>query len=567
MASAEPLLIGVTSHRNLVAEEIPLLREAVREFVLALRAQCPALELTVLSALAAGGDQLVAEEAFALGARVVAVLPMARAEYARDFADGVERATFEALCARATLIEMPVLDALDAGVADDPPTRVRQYAQAGVYIASHCHVLLALWDGRSNGRTGGTADVVAYHLDGIKPASLERRRDQVALNPFGVGSERVALHVVCSRDQPDGAPATPLRPLQVYWRSGDTVTAGLESIPDELHRTLARLADWNADVVRHDAAIATSARGVAHGVAATCTDSPIERRFAAADWLALHYQRRVLLAMRLLYTLAACMGIAFIVYDQLAQDSMIFAFLALFAIGVGIDALARRHAWHRKYLDYRALAEGLRVQAYWRRAGLAVSGDAEFAHDDFLQKQDVELDWIRNVMRSAAVEAATQPAPRVDLERAIEDWVGHDRGGGQLGYYARRSIERARRHRLTEGLGAASLWVGIGICVVLALTVLVLPKEWKTVLVAAMGAFSIIAAVREAYAYRKADKELIKQYRYMQRIFAQARRALDRADTPQHKRRVLRALGEAALVEHAEWTLMHRGRPLERARI
>ena len=68
-------------------------------------------------------------------------------------------------------------------------------------------------------------------------------------------------------------------------------------------------------------------------------------------------------------------------------------------------------------------------------------------------------------------------------------------------------------------------------------------------------------------AYRKADKELIKQYRYMQRIFAQARRALDRADTPQHKRRVLRALGEAALAEHAEWTLMHRGRPLERARI
>ena len=563
----EPLLIGITGHRNLRADEVPALREAVRDLLLALRAQCPMLELTVVSALAAGGDQLVAEEALALGAKVAAVLPMVRTEYARDFAAGDARDAFEALCARATVIEMPMLDPPDAGALDATQARARQYAQAGVYIASHCHLLLALWDGRTNGRTGGTADVVAYHLDGIKPVALERRRDQAVLNPFGVGSERVALHIVCSRAQPDGSPAAPLRALQQFWRSGDEAAAGLEAMPDELRRTLARLADWNADVARHAEAIAATARDISRAATMPAPSSPIERRFAAADWLALHYQRRVLFAMRLLYTLAACMGIAFIVYDQLAQDYMIFAFLALFALGVGIDLVARRRSWHRKYLDYRALAEGLRVQAYWRRAGLAVSGDAEFAHDDFLQKQDVELDWIRDVMRSAAVEAAAQPATAVDLERAIADWVGHEGGGGQLAYYARRSVERARRHRLTEGLGAASLWVGIGICVVLALTVFILPKDWKTILVAFMGAFSIIAAVREAYAYRKADKELIKQYRYMQRIFAHARRAIDRAGTPQEKRVVLRVLGEAALAEHAEWTLMHRGRPLERARI
>ena len=33
------------------------------------------------------------------------------------------------------------------------------------------------------------------------------------------------------------------------------------------------------------------------------------------------------------------------------------------------------------------------------------------------------------------------------------------------------------------------------------------------------------------------------------------------------KRRILRALGEAALTEHAEWTLMHRERPLQHSRI
>ncbi len=89
----------------------------------------------------------------------------------------------------------------------------------------------------------------------------------------------------------------------------------------------------------------------------------------------------------------------------------------------------------------------------------------------------------------------------------------------------------------------------------------------KTVLVAIMAVFSILAAVREAYAYRKADKELIKQYRFMQRIFASAHDLLRRTRDPAVQREILRELGEAALAEHAEWTLMHRERPLEQGKL
>ena len=38
--------------------------------------------------------------------------------------------------------------------------------------------------------------------------------------------------------------------------------------------------------------------------------------------------------------------------------------------GVALFLVARRMDWHRKYLDYRALAEGLRVLFYWRVAGV-----------------------------------------------------------------------------------------------------------------------------------------------------------------------------------------------------
>ena len=86
-------------------------------------------------------------------------------------------------------------------------------------------------------------------------------------------------------------------------------------------------------------------------------------------------------------------------------------------------------------------------------------------------------------------------------------------------------------------------------------------------LVALMAVLSVLAAVREAYAYRKADKELIKQYRFMQRIFASASAALATTQTAADQRDILRELGEAALAEHAEWTLMHRERPLEQGKL
>ena len=49
----------------------------------------------------------------------------------------------------------------------------------------------------------------------------------------------------------------------------------------------------------------------------------------------------------------------------------------------------------------------------------------------------------------------------------------------------------------------------------------------------------------------------------MGRIFSNARRKLDSARSDVERRAVLRALGDAALDEHAEWIMVHRERPLE----
>ena len=325
-------------------------------------------------------------------------------------------------------------------------------------------------------------------------------------------------------------------------------------MPEEFRRIFSRMQTFEQDRQRY-AGLSTP---VGDGTA-------LAKLFECVDRMAGHYQRQMLRAMRAIHVLAFAMGVSFLLYSDLnAPDTMLWVFLVLFAIGLGFSTLAKQREWHRKYVDYRALAEGLRVQWYWRRARLTMTGDPEFAHDNFLQKQDVELEWIRNVMRESALEPVSESADAdAQLAQVIEEWIGRPGGSGQLGYYERTAAKRARLHLQKERFGNACLWAGIAISVLLALFYRGFGSSVSNMLVTSMGTLSLAAAVREAYAYRKADKELVKQYRFMHRMYRHARAALDTALDTREQREILRALGEAALAEHAEWALMHRNRPIE----
>ncbi|MEO8777186.1 MAG: hypothetical protein ABI389_00760, partial [Rhodanobacter sp.] len=204
-----PLVIGVTSHRNIPAHEVEPIRRRVREFFVQLQHDFPALPLVVLSALAEGGDQLVAEEALAVGARLIAPLPLPRTLYVEDFHHSATHATIDALCAHAQVINLPLLsDSTHEGIGTHGPQRNRQYGQAGVFIARHCHLLLAIWDGKTTARLGGTAQVAEYFLSGVMPGLTERRRGG-RHHLLGSGDERLVCQIVCSRDTDDGAPLSP----------------------------------------------------------------------------------------------------------------------------------------------------------------------------------------------------------------------------------------------------------------------------------------------------------------------------------------------------------------------
>ncbi len=555
---ANSLVIGVTGHRKLRSDDIPALQARVRDFLLDLRARYPELPLVLLSSMAQGSDQLVAQVALDLGLRVIAPLPLPLDLYRADF-DPPDLQLLERQLPQVEVLVLPLgRGSTLQSVAASGLARDQQYARSGVFVSSHCHVLLALWDGQESGRLGGTAQVVHFHLHGALSGQMERRHAAATL--LGPDRENVVHHLpVARRGDAD------LADVRGRWLTADEGAETGTMLPPQFAQMFHRQVAFNIDARKYAAQIA--ARREDSAAAAQC---PVWHTFDAADWLARTYQRRVARVLWITYALVALMGFTFFTYTHVAsQDVVIYGFLLLFLVGMAVTGLASRREWQRKYLDYRTLAEGLRVQSYWRRAGIVAPGTAAFAHDNFLQKQDVELGWIRNVMRGASLDGMLVPtvADADQVEAVIGEWIGTPRSGGQLGYYSGSALRRTRLHRRAELLGLVCVVLGVGISVVLAIFARQFDAHLKHNLVSVMGFLSVAAAVHEAYMHKKADKELIRQYQFMQRIFGAAQRLLDGGVEVEEKRRILQALGEAALTEHAEWTLMHRERPLPHSRI
>src|SRR5260370_6781798 len=164
-----PLVIGVTGHRDLRSDARAAIAAQVQDILLHFKNSYPSTPLVLLSPLAEGADRLVAEVALetGIGASLMAPLPMPREIYPRDFATGASRAEFDRLLAAASQsLAIPTPPCVNAAqLQNDSRARQNQYAAVGEFIARHCQVLIALWDGKP-GERGGTGEVVKLKLTG-----------------------------------------------------------------------------------------------------------------------------------------------------------------------------------------------------------------------------------------------------------------------------------------------------------------------------------------------------------------------------------------------------------------
>jgi hypothetical protein len=148
-------VIGFTGHRHLTNVEAAA--TAIREALELLRQEF-AGEWVALSSIADGGDRLFVQQARTLGLSWHAILPLPRAEFAKDFTE-----------AEWQDVETTLQAADHVRILEETGDRDESYLDCGIETVNDADVLLAVWDGdRARGK-GGTADVVQYARSISKP--------------------------------------------------------------------------------------------------------------------------------------------------------------------------------------------------------------------------------------------------------------------------------------------------------------------------------------------------------------------------------------------------------------
>lgn len=501
---AIPLVVGVTGHRHLRAEDEPLLRAAVRQELERLQSRCPHTPLRLLTGLAEGADTLCAEVAAELGIAYMAVLPAEKDVFLADFA-GEARERFLALYEKAEA----VIVAPSVEPAED--SRNHRFRQVGIYLAEHSHVLLALWDGGEPKSGGcGTAEVADMLVNGSyapeKGVALRCLENECL----------VCIHAPRAGADDDAA--------------GTVTRMGSESILDETE-TFNALAAKNTS---RGHALFSDSMGR--------TEKTLNTLYLAASGLSGQAAKTYRLVLKLLALASTLIAAAFLLYDEIHLTFMLLVCGIILVPAWLCRRFAVRSDCHRRYIEYREFAECLRVQAYLRRAGSALDVKNIFP----VSLQD-STPWI-----FAALCALAVLPPDGGGADILSGWVlgQHDYHRTARGKTAR---DKARNDRLVRIAAAVS--VGLYI-VLIALDLFLAPAEpltfklWRTVFKVALGSVSVGTLFLSNYYGKLSLTRKLADHERMERFFDRMASQLGGHGRTEG---LLEALAREELIENSNW--------------
>jgi hypothetical protein len=640
-----PLVIGTTGHRDLRAQDVPLLEREVGAIIARLRRDYlgggDETPIILVSALAEGADRVVARAALAAGVKLIAPLPLPADEYRRDFEPGLRPnavAEFDQLLSQASaapVMSFTAGNSLEA-VRADPDKRAEQYRAVGLFIVQHCDVLIALWDGNENDMSaGGTGEVVTFKREGI-PLAVSRSA-HASLDGSEIGP---VIQIVTPRLKA-GSPASAVvvgawgediirrhrgnrwRRLLDWARGFGAKLRGKES--DSLISTLSAgdrrdLEAWE----NFDALIALTRKfnGEAAALEASSTgsfqktgsiddlfvdpddghlDGEAKLRalkvaphwcqfFGIADTLAKNRQAQFRYDWKLLFYLGFAAFILFALSSHVASAFYWFlsGYTVLVAIVFGLFIRARIRRDQERFLDYRALAEALRVAVYWKllgidsyRPGESDAADGEFAAGSdsigtvanfYPIKQPSELAWIKICLRTIDLWRRTEDSPpKGEMDSQAHAIVRRFWVYGQLSYFDRQGARHNRRAERLESWSLVVLVVTPFLLVPLLLGAIgesrsLGPTNLRELFLVAAGILPGLAAALTSYSERLALTAQARQYDRMRALFKRAYDLLPQAldKNIEHQVRSLYfELGIEAVKESADWVAIYRQRPIQ----
>jgi hypothetical protein len=456
--------IGVTGHRidALGADLLDQLREQLGEILALIERTAFALlarerdcfagdppRLCLVSPLADGADQIASEAAVDLGWEIHAVLPFARAYYRSTLSNEPSRESFDALLQRANrILELP-------GEKGDEP---EGYAMAGRATIAHCDVLIAIWDGLKPRGRGGTGEVVELAIASGTPvvhiapeldrpakllwAAFDPVVDTMGIDPMAerpFDAEHVEQMLTALLLPPPGKQEHHF--LQRFLR--ERLPRFRPRIEYLLLLTLAGVRKIRASdltekageqMIREEWADYRAKCVTPHGI-----DAPLDALEHAYGWvdrlatnLAQTYRSGHIFSF-VMGGLAVCMGLSAFMMPHLKFQEA--AFEMLITVAIILNAyIGGRNEWHRRWLDYRQLAERLRPMRSLKLLGIAAPDPPGTETNPVPQRW---IDWYAmGVWRAMGCPSGT-----IDRETAglLAEAIGDHEVGPQVSYHVRNS--------------------------------------------------------------------------------------------------------------------------------
>jgi hypothetical protein len=509
-----PVVLGVTGHRSLRRGDEDAISVQLRALFGRIRKEAPHSPIVLLSALAEGADRLVARVALAEGAGLIPVLPFEQANYELDFPDAHSRDDFRALLLDPRTERIIVAPRLDPAADAPGAARDHQYLLAGLFIARNSDVLIALWDGAEARGTGGSADIVAFRQSGrLEPDDVIRDALALAPEPFRIADAPLdapqtglVYHVPVSRSS--SAPSTD--PSGASW----LVPAHYDVSPQLRERfvrssmsTLHHRDELNREGVayraRRGGRVASSEASLTAGQTTPSTMdtrapgalASLRATFGVADALAIEHQKSIYRTMVALFSMIAIATIALVLRNLAMSEQTericLAAYLLLLALADLAYLRTRRRGSQDRFQDYRAIAEGLRVQFFWR-----VAGARQDVSDYYLRKQRSELRWIRDLLRVSALRAPMLAAG--DFAAVQRLWVK-----AQGVYYHGAGNRDGGRRRRQRMIGSALVLLSFGATVKWMIDL----ADGRVVYIAIAAFAAIVLASHGMFEYAHATSE------------------------------------------------------------
>ncbi len=487
-----PLIIGVTGHCNLARNEIKDLEERVLQLLRELKEKLnhgiPAgqqARLVIMSTLAKGASQLVARVATGpeINARLIVPLATPQQQCENDLHTAESLAEFRRLLARADR----VLHLSGGGVAACKCAHgeAHQRLHADIFIAHHCYILLALWDGRHTDACADPSQIV-----GIKLHNCVCHQPTVDFSVFAIPTVGPVYQIVASNGHvlPESEDK-----LQIHYSDeaikdrnkpaptalgNDVFTLEVIKRLREYHCDWLRLKDrWMAEKQPQEGENdANQADGLIPGADFPRDILFLRQHCSIAGFISAFYKARwnwVMVAYLGLFVIAAFLLNMFTFLPLTAHrpqsawlpgkaEWWIIVLYSGFIAGIFVCLwLGKSLSLQRKFYEYRALAESLRVQLFWRLADIHARSQPICVADFYLQYQIGELNWVRYAMYTMDLPRLDNPqqppSSHRPLEMLTQCWIDE-----QLAFFKKKAPDHNGKLRTFRRWGGIALGLAVG---------------------------------------------------------------------------------------------------------